>query len=169
MKFKLLMAMILLMTVGCGKTDTAKETSQPEKVTYMETGQDSLEKGDIATAIQNFDAAIKQDPTNTANYIPLGELYLRTQNYTAAVDTFNAAAKINPADGETQYFLALSSLLKSQLEESRGNATEVEFYRDKALMAGKQSAEIFLQARDEERFKKAVAIVKSLMDEVPAE
>lgn len=161
-KFYIILVAVMFV-VGCGNNN---ETTQKEQTIgqteYMTEAYAHLSEGDVTAAIENFDAAIRQNPTNTENYIPLGELYLRLKNFTAAVDTFNAATKVDPNDGEAQYFLALSSMLKARIEQTQGNQKEYEHYHDKALTAGKQSAEIFMQAKDEERFKKSVSLVQTL-------
>ncbi len=165
---RIILALLVAAVLGCGKADEPKEMTQASTA-GLDEGYAQLAKGDISSAIKSFDTVIQQDPTNSANYIPLGEVYLRLKNFTAAVDTFNAATRVNPLDGEAQYFLALSSMLKAQVEASLGNEDEVEYYKNKAVAAGKQSAEIFLQAKDEEKFKKAVALVQSLVNPTPSQ
>ena len=145
---------------GCGSNQSeSKFQGVTEKKDYLALGMQYLKKSDIPRAIQNFDQAIKQDPKNLNNYMVLGEVYMKLREYARAVDTFSGAVIVDPNSGDAYYFLAISKRLKANVEK---NAKSVEESKQEAIKAAQRSIEIFMQARDEQKFKRSVALLKSL-------
>ena len=91
----------------------------------------------------------------------LGEVYLRLKEYTRAVDTFGAATKVAPDDGEAFYFLALSKGLKSKIEKTPQASQNS---MKEAVMAAQRSVEIFVKNRDDDKFKRSVTLLRSLTE-----
>lgn len=149
MKRLLLGFVVIVFLVGCG-SKTEETAQKPNSKKYIDAGMAFLREGDIAKAINNFDTAIKVDPRNSENYIVLGQVYLRLKNYQAAIDTLSAATKVAPNNGEAYYFLATSRMMRQDPGD-----------KEQAVEDAKKSAEIFLRSNDQERLKKAIALVQS--------
>jgi len=146
---KLIVMIMVVFIVGCGSnktTDVTKKVSKEKD--YIEQGMEYLRKSDIVNAIQSFDQAIKQDPTNPDNYLVLGQVYMKLQNYTRAVDTLRAATHISPEYGEAYYLLALANQLD-------GN-------KDEAVKAAQRSTEIFIKSKDSEKLKRSLLFLKTI-------
>ena len=142
---------IALFAFGCGKKE-AKENFQgvTSKTGYVKEGQEYLQQGEVVNAIKSFDKAIQQEPTNAANYLILGQLYMRLKSYDKAADTFSAAARIAPDSGEVFYLLAFSEALGGK--------------REYAIKAAQQSAVLFQKKNEIEKMNKALVLWKSLSD-----
>lgn len=123
-----------------------------KQVNYIEQGMNFLAQADVPRAIASFDQAIRNEPANPANYIILGQVYLRLENYDRAADTLQAAARVAPNNGELFYLLATSRMLQGPE------------YRDQALKAAQRCAEIYYQQEDKERLEQALVLVKTLTD-----
>jgi cytochrome c-type biogenesis protein CcmH/NrfG len=139
--------------IGCDGKKTA-ENKQPAfqgvqaKKDHVADAVSYLHQSDIPRAIQSFDQAIKQDPTNAQNYLLLGQVYLRLKNYTRAVDSFGGALKVDPNNGETYYFLAVGKYFQNDLEGARKDI--------------QSSLAIFMNNRDDAKFKQALALYQAL-------
>ena len=93
-KLPIILALVALVA-GCGLQKKEEGFSGvTEKKDYVAQGFQYLQQSDITNAIQSFDLAIKQDPTNPDNYITLGQVYLRLHQPTRAIDTLTAATKV---------------------------------------------------------------------------
>ena len=79
---------IFLVLLACGGDPT------------LERGKAFLETGDTTAAIQQFEAAIKQNPSNAEAYYQLGLVYERLEDATQASDAFRSAAKLAPKRAE---------------------------------------------------------------------
>ncbi|MDD9974411.1 MAG: tetratricopeptide repeat protein, partial [Candidatus Poribacteria bacterium] len=66
----------------------------------LERGKAFLETGDTTAAIQQFEAAIKQNPSNAEAYYQLGLVYERLEDATQASDAFRSAVKLAPKRAE---------------------------------------------------------------------
>ena len=152
-----------VLLAGCGSNQSeSKFQGVREKKDYVASGMQYLKNSDIPKAIQSFDLAIKQDPRNLNNYMILGNVYLRLKEYVRAVDTFSGAVIVDPSNGDAYYFLAISKRLKSNVEKTLKAAQDS---RAEAVKAAQRSVEIFMQNRDEVKFKRSVAFLKSLEEE----
>ncbi len=150
-----ILVLVLFFIVGCGSQVAEK------KYEGVESGEDYIAEGmtqltgtnpNVQEAIKKFDMAIKQDPTNVNNYMVLGQVYMRLQNYDRAIDSLSAAVRVDPSSGEAFYLLSLSQNLKGD--------------RDEAVGSAKKSAEIFMQKKDAEKLKQSLALVKTLTEEI---
>lgn len=140
---------VVVFLIGCG-SKPEQTVQKPDSKQYVDAGMNYLKQGDIANAIKSFDTSIKVDPRNPENYIVLGQVYLRLKNYQAAIDTLTAATKVDPNNGEAYYFLATSKMMRQQPGD-----------KEQAIEEAKKSAEIFLKNNDQERLKRAIALVQS--------
>jgi len=151
MKNNILLMCLIVFIVGCGSNGSeAKFKGVKDKRDYMAQGMKYLSLGDVQRAIQSFDEAIKRDPQNSEKYITLGQVYLRLKNFDRATDSFSAATRVSPDNGEAYYLLAYSKGLA-------GN-------RQDAIEAAQKSVEIFMQSKDEERFKRSLVLLRGLME-----
>lgn len=148
-------SILSVLLVSCGapsSRDADKSASAQKNVNYVEQGMNFLAQADVPRAIASFDQAIRNDPANPANYLILGQVYLRLENFDRAADTLQAAARVDPNNGEIFYLLA-TSRMKQGPE-----------YRDQALKAAQRCAEIYYQQEDRERLEHALVLVKTLTD-----
>ena len=153
MKKILTVIVLTLMVAGCGggkKESSSDVTMTDVKKDYISEGMQYLKNKDLDRAIRSFDLAIKQDPRNANNYLFLGQIYLRLKQNDQAADTFDAATKVDPNNGQAHFFLAVSRALQQRKEE--------------AILAAQRSADLFMQARNEEMFKQSIALVKGLKE-----
>ena len=151
-KFVMMLAITLLLT-GCGQNQaktTEQKSSQSAPVNHIAQGMDYLQSQDVPRAIQSFDLAIKEDPTNVDNYLVLGQVYLKLKLYDRAIDTFAASIKVDPNSGEAHYLLATSKALDGRV--------------DGAIEAAQRSVEIFVVRKDQENLKRSVALLKGLTE-----
>ena len=86
-RFYLLIS-IFLVLLACGGDPT------------IERGKAFLEAGDTTAALQQFEAAIKQNPSNAEAYYQLGLVYERLGDAIQASDAFRSAAKLAPKRAE---------------------------------------------------------------------
>lgn len=143
--------------IGCGKKEQVKEMRDTGTVKnqYVKKGMEYLAASDVPQAIKNFDEAIRHDPTNSANYVILGQVYMKLNNLPKAVDTLRAATRVDPNDGNIYYLLAFAEGLDGR--------------KEKAVDSAKRSVELFVQAKEQEKLVKAMALLQSLVDSTKAE
>ena len=158
---------ILLFVVGCGSKPTEQSASdQPryegvvdpsaQKPNYVALGMQYLAKSDLQKALQSFDMAIKEDPSNIQNYLVLGEVYMRLTNYPRAIDTLAAALKVAPNSGEIYYMLATCQALSGD--------------KQSAIINAEKSVYIFSKVNnDQEKTKKAAILLSGLVEVVKEE
>ena len=75
---------IFLVLLACGEDAT------------IERGKALLETGDTTAAIQQFEAALKQNPSNAEAYYQLGLVYERLEDATRSSNAFRSAAQLAP-------------------------------------------------------------------------
>jgi len=161
MKKNIVLLLMIVLVVGCGSKEEKKEVKGGGQQTvvksqqYIARGMQYLNEKDIVKAIRSFDMAIKMDPANPENYLILGQVYLRLKNYQGAVDTLMAALRVAPNNPEVYYLLATCRGLRWEDED-----------KEKAIEAAQKSVELFMQSKNEEKFKKAVVLLKSLTQKV---
>lgn len=151
MKKLSLVIIAVLCFAGCGEEKKqAQQPAQPLKKSqdYVAAGVSYLNQQDVANAIHNFDMAIKADPGNVENYLVLGQVYMRLKQYERAIDTFSAAVKVAPNNPEAYYLLSLNNMLDGRYENAEKMA--------------KRSGELFILNREEEKFKRSVALLKTI-------
>ena len=133
---------------GCGQRSETKFQGVESKRDYITEGKKYLAQKDIQKAIFSFDQAIKQDPANINNFFMLGEIYIKLKSYKRAVDTFSGAVRINPQSGDAYYFMGLAKALD-------GNPQD-------AIKDLEKSIDLFVQQRNQDKFKVAVNLLKQI-------
>ncbi|VAX36688.1 hypothetical protein MNBD_UNCLBAC01-1240 [hydrothermal vent metagenome] len=143
--------------VGCGSSKVEEKQGMKKQTVkstqYITKGMQYLNQKEPIKAIQSFDMAIKANPSNPENYLILGQVYLRLQNYQRAIDTLGAAVRVDPTNPEIYYLLATSRGLRWEEED-----------RVKSIDAAKKSIELFMQQKNQEKFQKAVVLLKGLTE-----
>ncbi len=116
---------ILLILLACGGDPT------------IERGKALRETGDTTSAIQQFQAALKQNPSNAEAYYQLGLAYEGLGDVTQAVNAFRDATKLAPK--RTEITLALGRVYWHS-----GNRS-VALTEFQSLLSGSPKKEILLQ------------------------
>ena len=116
---------ILLILVACGGDPT------------IERGKAFLKTGDTTSAIQQFQAALKQNPSNAEAYYQLGLAYEGLGDATQAVNAFRDATKLAPKRGEI-------TLALGRVYWHSGNRS-VALTEFQSLLSGSPEKEILLQ------------------------
>ena len=140
------------LVAGCGRPGQEKakkaEMSQKGAEDFFNQGMVFLQQGDAKSAIHSFDNAIKRNPRDPRPYMILGQTYMHLQDYTRAIDSYTAALRVAPDEGEVYYLLAVSHGLAGNPEDAKLNA--------------QKSVVLFQRAQDAENFKKALSLVQGL-------
>lgn len=151
MKKLLVLLVCAVCVAGCGNDQQAKKPmSKPSTggSDYLSAGIQFLNQQDVPRAIRSFDMAIKNDPQNTENYLILGQVYMRLKQYERAIDTFSAATRVDPKNAEAYYMLSLSKMMDGRYEKAEEDA--------------QRSVELFMLNRDESKFKRSLALLKTI-------
>lgn len=148
------MAAVVVLT-GCGENKAAKQKQQTttvqSNVDYIAQGMEALRQTKIEDAIQSFNNAIRQSPTNIERYLFVAEVYLRMKYYQGAVDVLNAAAQIAPQNGDVFFRMALTYYLRDESGDL-----------DIAENAIGQSLQLFLTQKNKEKFELAHALYQDI-------
>ena len=162
MKNLIFFSMAVILFCGCGQNKTSSEPPQAQQSlsagqdnNYIKEGVAYLNKGDVASAIHNFNKAIVQNPRDAKPYMILAEVYMRLQNYKNAIENLNHVVVLEPDNGPAYYFLGICYGLN-------GNKKE-------AIKSLERSVFIFQQIKDEENFKKAVTILQQMTESQTAD
>lgn len=152
MRQLLVLMVCAVFVAGCGNDQQAKQTtgkpSGGKSQDYLTAGIQYLNQQDVARAIHSFDLAIKSDPQNSENYLVLGQVYMRMKQYERAIDTFSAATRVDPNNAEAFYLLSVSKMMDGRF--------------DKAEEAAQRSVELFMLNREEDKFKRSIALLKTI-------
>lgn len=155
MKKYLVLVVALSMITACGQEKEVKNTNKGNKKSvsseeFLSAGMQFLNQQDVPSAIKSFDMAIKSDPSDVRSYLVLGQVYMRLKQFNRAADTFGAAVKVDPNNGEAFYMLSTNRMLDGRFEEAEKDA--------------QRSVELFMLNRDEEKFKRSVALLKTISE-----
>lgn len=128
----------------------ARTPSQSMDENFIAQGVEHLQDADTLGAIRNFDEYIKRHPQDPRGYIILGQTYMRLNDYPRAIDTFSAATRVAPDQGDLYYFLAMNYGLNNNL--------------DMAIASAQKSVVLFREQKDEENFLRSLALLQGLMN-----
>lgn len=93
---------------------------------HLDIGIEAFKSGDVARAIQELEAATKEDPANYRAYNFLGAAYAAKERYNAAIGAFKHAEQINPSLASIHYNIG-------QAYEASGMPEEAVFEYEQAL------------------------------------
>ena len=131
--------------------EMASPTATPgtaQKPRLIQQGVDYLQDANPVAAVHSFDEYIKQHPNDAQGYLILGQTYMRLNDYPRAIDTFTAATRIAPEQGEAYYLLAMNYGLSGNFE--------------KAIESAQRSVELFRAQKDEQNFLRSLALMQGL-------
>jgi tetratricopeptide (TPR) repeat protein len=129
--------------IGCGGPKQAKQAAV-QKRDFVAEGFELLKQGQVVPAIKSFDEAIREDPRNPDKYLTLAEVYFNLKYYVGAMDTVNAALKLDPTSAKAYYLYAVSAYLTND-PQNRTTAEE----------AIKRAMTLYLANKDRENFEKS--------------
>jgi len=89
MRYILITVLLLFVCTGCGKTD---------KIDYTKRGIAWHDKGDYDKAIEDFDEAIRLDPTSAISYNYRGFALSAKGEYDKAIEDFDEAIRLDPTN-----------------------------------------------------------------------
>ncbi|MDD4989195.1 MAG: tetratricopeptide repeat protein [Candidatus Pacebacteria bacterium] len=93
---------------------------------YVFRGQAEVQKGDIASAIPDFESAAIISQNNSQIFFQLGVLYYNAKKYDSAVSVLERAVIIDPAYANARYFLGLSYDKLGRTNDAITQFTEVQ-------------------------------------------
>ncbi len=145
-----------ILLVGCGlrsepKQEQKKQVKPQQEIDFLQLGISLIKKGEIGPAVQALDQAVKNDPGNIQPYILLGQTYMHLNEFDRAIDSFLAALRVAPDQGEIYYMLAIANGLRGRKDLALSNA-------EKALL-------LFQKDKDGENFKRALVLFQGLSQE----
>ncbi len=158
------MAVMFVLT-GCQKPPQP-QTTQQEQTASVETPQSKqggeylakaityLQDSKPAEAVQNLILAIQSNPQDLQPYLVLGQTYMHLNDFDNASQTYMAALRVAPDQGELYYLLAITNGLQGDKEQAIANA-------EKSLL-------IFQKERNEENFRRALVLLQGLSQEQAA-
>ena len=80
-----------------------QSTPTAKAIAYNNRGNAFIIKGDYEHAVQDFNEAIKLNPTFTKPFNNLGVAHLRKGEYDLAIQSLDKAIKLDPGYGGTFY------------------------------------------------------------------
>lgn len=156
-----------VLVAGCGNSEQnnqrgVKASGSPKPSAAVSAqnlkiseGVAHLKSGDVKKAIEAFDSAIRQNPTDVRGYLILAETYTHLRQYDRAIDTLTAAIQVAPQSGQAQYLLATNLGLRGDWDLANAHA--------------QKSAEIFRLQQDADNFKRSIALVQGLRQQISKE
>jgi tetratricopeptide (TPR) repeat protein len=85
---------------------------------HMQAGVDARKQGQVDVAIKEFQKATESDPNLAEAFLDLGEVYLETHDYPAAVIALKRALELNPEIDAAQLQLGFALLAQGYAEEA---------------------------------------------------
>ncbi len=93
---------------------------------YLFRGQAEVQKGDIASAIPDFESAAYFSQNNAQIFFQLGVLYYNAKKYENAVSVLGRAVTIDPSYANARYFLGLSLEKQGRIDDAIAALVEVQ-------------------------------------------
>jgi tetratricopeptide (TPR) repeat protein len=90
----------------------------PEGAQHMQAGVDAHKQGHFDVAIKEFQKATESDPNLVAAFLDLGEVYLETREYSAAVAALKRALELSPELDAAHLQLGYALLAQGYAEEA---------------------------------------------------
>ncbi|HRZ39708.1 MAG TPA: tetratricopeptide repeat protein [Candidatus Omnitrophota bacterium] len=115
---------------------------------YLAQGVKYLQEANAPEAVKSLLMAIQSDPQDLQAYLILGQTYMHLNDFDNAAQTYSAALRVAPDQGEVYYLLAIANGLQGKKEQAVQNA-------EKSLL-------IFQKERNEENFRRALVLLQGL-------
>ncbi len=94
------------------------QSVSPEGAQHMQAGVEAQKQGQFDVAIKEFRKATQSDPNLAEAFLDLGEVYLETRDYGAAVTTLKRALELSPELDAAHLQLGFALLAQGYAEES---------------------------------------------------
>jgi tetratricopeptide (TPR) repeat protein len=94
----------------------AQRTGQDR--TYVERATALLDQGDVASALELLNTAIRENPDLIEAHLAIGDIHRKQGDYERAVLAYERATIVDPASFDAHYFLGLMLQLMGKLAES---------------------------------------------------
>ena len=126
-------------------------------------GQTKLSQNKNDDAIQNFKAAVAQQPKDQVGYNSLYDFYLRQKNYDAATDVIEAGLREQPNNLNFRFASAALDFLKGDQEAAISQYESILKDQPKSLLAINNLVSLLLDYRsDKESLDRALALAEDL-------
>jgi Tfp pilus assembly protein PilF len=126
-------------------------------------GQTRLSQNKNDDAIQNFKAAVAQQPKDQVGYNSLYDFYLRQKDYVAATDVIEAGLREQPNNLNFRFAAATLNVLKGDQETAISQYESILKEQPKSLLAINNLVSLLLDYRsDKESVNRAVALAEDL-------
>lgn len=127
-----------------------KRNSQLEnnKQKLLKMGMEYLNQSKIPEAIYSFNQAVLLDPSDASSSFVLAQTYMHLKKYENALSVLDNVITMQPDNGQAYYLKGITSGLA-------GN-------KQQAIEAAQKSIAIFQEKKDENNFKRAIALLQGL-------
>lgn len=113
---------------------------------FLDLGVNSFQEGDLKQASRWFDWAIKADSTNPVCYLNRGHVKRSQNDFKQAFSDFKKASALNPKDGDTFFWMALSAFNTGDYQSSlEGNTKAIELASSQGSQAYLNRAQTFVR------------------------
>ena len=120
----------------------------PDFAFYQKRANESVVKGEYDSAVNDFNEAIKLNPTDVSVYLNRGRAYSNKKNYDLAIEDYNKVIELNPKE-------AMAYFNRGESYEKKGNALQAigDYQKVVELDGNNESAKIILKRLQEEQAK----------------
>lgn len=106
-------------SVSQATVDTAPSQPQITDETLVAEGDTYMEQGKVKEAERSYLRAVAKSPKNPKLYNRLGAIYLKTRNYSDALQAFEAACDLDDTKASRHYNVALAAWQLGKLGTAR--------------------------------------------------
>jgi S1-C subfamily serine protease/predicted TPR repeat methyltransferase len=109
---------LLLQCEGEGKLIRFPLSRQPDALTYIERGNAWMDKHDYEMAIQDYNLAIRLDPSGAAAYGCRGNAWFEKKDYNTAIRDYTEAIRLDPSDPAVYCFRGSAWSMKQDYDQA---------------------------------------------------
>jgi len=146
-----------------GSSPTSNNTSTPSVVPeslevspserYVEEGQEQVEAGTLASAIESYTQAIRLDPTNANAYYWRGQAYYTLKEYDKGIQDLTEAIELIPAS-ESVFIRSMYFIIRAAIKfEKQDYARAIEDFTHAIELENDIAKNIALRLRGRARFE----------------
>ncbi len=120
----------------------------PDFAFYQKRANESLVKGEYDSAVNDFNEAIKMNPTDASVYLNRGRAHSSRKNYDSAIADYNKVIEINPKE-------AMAYFNRGESYEKKGDALQAigDYQKVVELDGNNESAKVILKRLKDEQAK----------------
>ena len=132
----------------------------PDFAFYQKRANESIIKGEYDSAVNDFNEAIKLNPTDVAVRLNRGRAFSNKKNYDSAIEDYNRVIELNPKE-------AMAYFNRGESYEKKGNALQAigDYQKVLELDGNNESAKIILKRLQDEQAKIEQAKAEKLKTE----